>query len=121
THFWRRIEAEGVHAPRRWGWPLAGALVVACVVALWFGLGRHRHGRAEPVFKLDRADVAMRSESTTQAVVDDHLRVTVGETSEVWIYRGEHLVLRCRARERSAACTPEPDGMIVELVLAIPG
>ena len=58
---------------------------------------------------------------TTSAHVGDRLRVTVGETSEVWIYRAERLVLRCAARQVSDSCTPDPHGMIVEVVLSTVG
>jgi hypothetical protein len=134
ANVWRRI--DGKHAPWRWRWPFTGALVVACVVALWIGLGRNRSGlvdsgdgtlrsaRADPQFATipPPGAVAMRSGTTgADAYVDDHLRVTVGKRSEVWIYRAKRLVLHCRAQERSDACAPDADGMIVDLVLSTPG
>ena len=130
---WRRIDAGRAQTPWRWRWPFAGALVVACIVALWIGLryrsglvdrgdGTLRAARADPRFETirDPGAVAMRS-GTTDANVDDHLLVTVGKGSEVWIYRAGRLVLRCRAQERSDACAPNSDGMIVTLVLSTPG
>lgn len=115
---WRRIDGERAHAPWRWRWQLAGALAVVCVVALWIGLGRTRPGGVRPQFEIVEGAVSMRSRS---AAVGDHLRVTVGEGSDVWIYRADRLVLQCRARQVSESCAPDPDGMVVELVLSIPG
>jgi len=54
------------------------------------------------------------------AHVDDTLRVTVGEASEVWVYRADRLVLRCRPKEASEHCTPDAHGMIVKTVLSMP-
>jgi hypothetical protein len=53
--------------------------------------------------------------------VDDRLRIAVGEASEVRIYRGDQLVLRCGPRESKHGCTPDDRGMIVELPLDVPG
>ncbi len=123
ANVWRRIDGDRADVPwhRRWRWPLNGALVVACAVALWLGLLRPRSDRADvarsPV-EIIAGGVAMRSSS---ANVDDRLRVTVGETSEVWIYRAERLVLQCRARQASDNCTPNSHGMVVDMVLSIPG
>lgn len=123
---WQRIDGERARAPWRWRWQLAGALTVACVVALWIGLGRVRPGteraRGEPIARIEiiPAGVSMRS-GTGDAHVDDRLRVTVGETSDVWIYREGLPVLRCRARQVSEGCTPDAHGMIVEVVVSTLG
>jgi hypothetical protein len=115
---WRRIDGERAHAPWRWRWQLAGALTVACVIALWIGLDRTHPGDARPRIEIIEGGVPMRSRA---AHVDDHLRVTVGETSDVWIYRADRLVLPCRARKLSQGCAPDAHGMIVELLLSVPG
>jgi hypothetical protein len=121
---WQRIDGEPARAPWRWRWQLAGALTVACVVALWIGLGRVRSGderlQGESIARIEIIDqgVAMRSDS---AHVDDRLRVTVDETSDVWIYRDDRPVLRCRARQASDGCAPVAHGMIVEMVVSTPG
>jgi len=120
---WQRIEGERARAPWRWRWQLSGALTVVCIVALWIGLGRGRpdevrtrDGIQSPI-KIIAEGAPMRS---GDAHVDDLLRVTVGETSDVWIYRAGRLVLQCRARHVSDGCTLAPHGMIVELRLSIP-
>jgi hypothetical protein len=117
---WRRIDdgRAPARAPWRWRWQLAGALALACVVALWIGLGRTRPGEGRPQIDIFAGGGPMRSPS---AVVGDRLRVTVGETSDVWIYRADRLVLQCHARQVSEGCAPDSDGMIVEMVLAIAG
>jgi hypothetical protein len=127
---WQRIDGERARAPWRWRWQFAGALTVACVVALWIGLGRVRPGevrsrsdewsRVEIVAQVEiiAGGVPMRSSA---AHVDDLLRVTVAETSDVWIYRAGRLELRCRARQVSDGCAPSAHGMRVEKLLSIPG
>lgn len=115
---WQRIDGERAPAPWRWRWQLAGALTVACVVALWIGLGRTRSGDVRPRVVIIEGGVPMRSRA---AHVDDRVRVTVGETSDVWIYRADHLVLSCRARRVSDGCTPDAHGMVAELLLSVPG
>jgi len=115
---WRRIDEERAHA-RRWRWPLASALAVACVAALWIGLGRTRPGDAHPRIEIIAQGESMRSLS--DAHVDDRLRVTVDETYDVWIYRGGRVRLQCRARQVSKGCTPSSGGIVVEMVLDTPG
>jgi len=117
---WQRIDGEHAPAPSRWRWQLAGALAAACAVVLWIGVGRGRVPPSDvrPRTEVIPGDVAMRSGSN--AVVGDRLRVTVGEVHDVWIYRGDQLVLQCRARRPSAACKPDAHGMIVEMVLSTP-
>jgi len=118
ANVWRRIDGQRADPLWRWRWQLAGALTVACLVALWIGLARSRTGDAVPRVEVLAGAVAMRSRS---AHVDDRLRVTVSETSDVWIYRAGRPMLRCHARQVSDGCTPEAEGMIVELVLSTPG
>jgi hypothetical protein len=116
---WRRIDGEVARPPWRWRWQLAGAAVVAGVVALWIGLGRHDE---LPRFEIGEGAVAMRSAAASDSAnVGAHLRVTVDETSEVWIYRDKVRVRHCRARQVSDSCAPDPRGMIVEMVLSNPG
>jgi len=119
---WQRIDGERARAPRRWHWQLAGALTVACVVALWIGLGRVRSGDVRPRIEIIPKGTPMRSDD---AHVDDRLRVTVGETSDVWIYRAGRLVLQCPARQGSGQvsdqCAPDAHGMVVEMILSVPG
>jgi hypothetical protein len=129
ANVWRRIDGVRAHTPWRWRWQLDAVLTLVCVVALWIGLGRTRpvDSQPQPQYEIvGRAGaVTMRSGSGSgsadDAHVDDRLRVTVGEISEVWIYRAERLVLRCRARQVSDGCAPDAHGMIVEMVLSIPG
>jgi hypothetical protein len=115
---WQRIKGERARAPWRWRWQLAGALAMACVVVLWIGLGRTRPGDVRPRIETIERGGPKRSPA---AHVDDLLQVTVGETSDVWIYRAGRLVLQCRARQVSDRCVPDDHGMVVEMVLAIPG
>jgi hypothetical protein len=130
---WQRIDGEHAHAPWRWRWQLAGALGVACVVALWIGLRGALPGEARPRIEIIDNGVAMRSKATQigdrlSAHVDDRLRITVAETSDIWIYREDHLELQCPARQAServperapAPCVPDADGVIVDLPLMVP-
>jgi hypothetical protein len=122
ANVWRRIDGEAAREPWRWRWPLAGAVAVACVVALWIGRGGHRRVDEPPQFAIDRLDVAMRSSSgDADAHVDDRLRVTLGATTEVWIYRDGDFELRCHARQVSDGCAPSPDGKSLEVVLSTTG
>ena len=114
---WERIDGERPRAPWRWRWQLAGALAVACLVALWIGLGRDAPVM-RPRLDIIKRGVAMRS---LGAHVDDGLRVTVGEGADVWIYRAGRLVASCRAGQASDRCAPDAHGMVVELPLRIPG
>jgi hypothetical protein len=116
---WRRLDGDRAPAPRRWAWQLAGALAMACAVALWIRLDRDVRPRLEIV----KADVAARSLSSEAlfANTGDHLRVTVDEASDVWIYRADRLVLACHARHTAVGCTPDADGMTVALSLSVPG
>jgi hypothetical protein len=136
---WQRIDGGRARTPWRWRWrwQLAGALTVACAVVLWIGLGRVRPGEVRPwidgpprvaslaQIEIISGGVPMRSRTgdadIDDAHVDDRLRVTVGESSDVWIYRDGRPVLRCRARQVSDGCAPAAHGMIVEMVLSIPG
>lgn len=140
---WQRIDGGRVRAPWRWRWQLSGALTVVCIVALWIGLVRGRpderqrldersqiderrrlderqrlgeRQRVEIIAEIEimKGGVPMRS---SEAHVDDRLRVTVGETSDVWIYRAGRLVLQCRARQVSDGCAPTAHGMIVEILV----
>lgn len=115
---WERIDGERPHAPWRWRWQLAGALTLACIVALWIGRGRTPSGDVRPRVDIIKQDVAMRS---LDAHVDDRLRVTVGEGADVWIYRAGRLVASCRAGQVSDRCAPDAHGMVVELPLSTPG
>jgi hypothetical protein len=138
---WRRIDGERAHAPWRWRWQLASGLAVACVVALWIGLGRHADVRPRlpdvaiqpsavvpksiPPHEIVPGSLATmrsgsRSGSADEAYVYDRLRVTAGEASDVWVYRAGRLEMQCRAGQRSDGCTPTAHGMIVELVLSMP-
>jgi hypothetical protein len=114
---WRRIDEQRRPAAVRWRWQLAGALAAACAFVLWLGIGRQRPGEARPWKQIVPGDVAMRSDSV---VVGDRLRIAVNQTSDVWIYRAGQLVLRCQARRASDGCTPDPGGMIAEVVLSAP-
>ena len=129
---WRRIDRErGPHAgelvsearsdrrraERRWPWQVAGALVVACAIVLWFAVGHNRPDDTRPRYEIELTAGTMRSKNPH---VGDTLRVTVGEASEVWIYRADRLVVWCRAREASDECTPDARGMIVRTVLSRP-
>jgi len=120
---WQRIDGERARAPWRWRWQLAGALAVACVVALWIGLGRVRPGVDRPGDARPRIEIIAQGEPmrSTSAHVDDRLRVTVAETSDVWIYRAGRLALQCPARQVSDRCVRDDHGMIVEMLLSIPG
>lgn len=118
---WRHIDGAPVHTPSRWRWQLAGALAVVCVVALWIGLGRS--GDHRPRIEIIKRGVAMRSQAAhvLAAHVDDRLRVTVGTSSDVWIYGVDRLVLACHARKVSEGCRPDARGTVAELLLSDPG
>jgi hypothetical protein len=117
---WRRIQAEQAPAPRAWPWKLTSGLSVAAAVVM-VALGLFHGGGAEPrpSFEFISGPVAMRSRADHH--VDDRLRVAVGGASEVRIYRGDKLVLRCGPRESKPGCTPDDRGMIVERTLDVPG
>lgn len=113
---WRRIDRERGFGLARWRWQIAGVLAVACVVALWLGrAGTHAAG-GRPTFETFQDGVAMRSSSVVAGV---RLRVRVNATSEVWIYRGDRLVLRCSTQ--APACARDDNGMTVEKILATAG
>jgi hypothetical protein len=115
---WQRLGEQRAGAPRRWYWQLTGALAIACVVALWIRLDHKQPGAGRTGIEIVERGAPMRSRS---AHVDDLLRVTAGESSDVWIYRADHLVLACRTRTTSAGCAPGAHGMVVELPLSVPG
>jgi len=118
---WRRIQAERPPARALWRWKLASGLATACMVLLAFGLfrGGGPGDEARPSFAYLSGPAAMRAGSGHH--VDDRLRIAVGDTAEVRIYHGDHLLLRCGPRESKPGCTPDDRGMIVELPLAVPG
>jgi hypothetical protein len=93
-------------------------LAVACAVLLWIGVGRHRVADAGPLIEIVSGAKPKRS---TDPHVGDRLKVTVGKTSEVWIYRAGDLLLRCGPGDKSEGCTPDAEGMIVETPLSIRG
>jgi hypothetical protein len=127
---WQRIDGARARTPWRWRWQLAGAITVACVVALWIGLGRVRPGEVRPpIAERSRVEIFAKLDITSGGVpmrsddahVDDRLRVTVAATSDVWIYHQGRLALACRARQVSVECAPDAHGMTVEKVLSKPG
>jgi hypothetical protein len=129
---WRRIDEERAGArgrrPWRWRWQLAGALAVACVVALWIGRERTPpEGTGLPI-TIVPGGVAMRSASfdaddqtPISAHVGDRMRIQVRDTSDVWIYRGDRLELQCSARQVSPRCELHAADDTVEIVLSIAG
>jgi hypothetical protein len=116
ANVWRQIDGERVGRRARWRWQLACGLAVACALALWLGRGGPGAVAQPPVFEVIAGGVAMRSSS---AVVGDRLRVWVDAASEVWIYRADRLVLRCRARQGSGDCALDRDGMAAVLLLSV--
>jgi hypothetical protein len=118
TKVWRIIDGKPARAPWRWRWQLAGALAAAAVLALWIGLDRARIQDERPHVATIETGPPRRGSG---AHAGDLLRVSVGETSDVWIYREDRLIMQCRAHETSAHCRPDPHGMIVERVLSPPG
>jgi len=121
---WQRLGDRQGGAPRRWYWQIAGALAIACIVALWIRLDHRRPGGGATEIEIVERGVAMRSRAgdmdARAAHVDDQLRLTVRETADVWIYRADRLVLACRARTPSTGCAPGAHGMVVELRLVAP-
>jgi hypothetical protein len=128
---WQRIDREPAPRPWRWRWHFEGALIVACAVALWIGLGHpHREdgtvaseegtvaSDVPPRIEIFHGDEAMRSRTT---VIGDHLQITVGETSDVWIYHGGQLLQACRARHASNGCAPDLRGTFVDVELSSSG
>lgn len=137
---WRRLDrdSEDARAPWRWRWQLAGALAMACVIALWVRLDhsrqdpalgdgpvaevRHRAANLRNVSDrieiVKKGDVVMRSLS---AHAEDRLRIDVGETSDVRIYRDDDFVVSYRTRRSPPTPTPGADRTFVEYVLAVPG
>jgi len=115
---WRRLREQRPRGLRRWHWQLASALAAACFLVLWIGRDRTQIADVHPRIEIIKGGVAMRS---LAAHVGDHLRVTVGETSDVWIYRVDRLALACRARTPSAGCAPSAHGMVVDWRLSVPG
>ena len=111
---WRRIDRERGAGWLRWRWPIVGVLAAACAVLLWIGRPGARDGR--PTFETFQDGVAMRGNSL---VAGARLRVRVNATSQVWIYRGDRLVLQCPTP--AAACARDADGMTVEMILTTAG
>ena len=110
---WQRIDGESDRAPRRWRWQI-GALAAACAVALWFAVGRERSAGVQIEVIAKEGDVKRSSDPH----VDDRLRVRVGKTSAVWIYRAEDPILRCWPGDVSEGCTLNSDGVVAETVLS---
>lgn len=125
AHVWQRIDAEQRGARRRWVWPLLGVVATACMLVLWIGRNPFGAAMARPQVEIVPVGDAMRSLPTSvgslQASVGDHVRVSVGEASEVWIYRGEQLALRCAVHAAAPGCTPDRHGMVAEMTLDLPG
>jgi hypothetical protein len=120
TRVWQVIDGKPAGAPWRWRWQLGGALAAAAVLALWIGLDRAGPGDVRPHVAIIETGPPRRSEGGA-AHVDDLLQVFAGEASDVWIYREDHLELRCQAHAASDRCRPDPHGMTVEMVLSTPG
>ena len=115
---WQRIDGEQDRMPRRWRWQIGGALAAACVVALWFAVGRERSASERPhVEFIAEGDVKRANDPH----VDDRLRVLAGKTSAVWVYRAGQIILQCWPGDVSAACTPDSKGMVAETVLSVRG
>lgn len=116
SNVWERIDGKPARA--HWRWLLEGVLAAASLLFLLIGLGLQRPLYVLPLAEVIPQSTAMRSKDPH---VDDRLRVTVGPTSEVWIYRDRRLALRCKAMERSPTCAAGPrGGMQVEMVLEDP-
>lgn len=120
---WRRIDGVPGRAPspRRWHWQLAGGLAFALVLALWLGVGRDQSGVEQvadvrPWHKIIAQGPEKRS-SPSSAHIGDVLQVTAGPRAEVWVFRDEQLVLRCRAGQALLGCTPDAVGLIAEVLL----
>ena len=113
---WQRIDGEQDRVPRRWRWQIGGALAAACVVALWFAVGRERSERPD-VTVIAQGEV----KRANDAHVDDRLRVRVGKTSAVWIYCAGRLISHCWPGDASEACTPDSQGMVAEIPLSVRG
>lgn len=114
---WQVIDGKPARAPGRWRWQLAGALAAASAIALWIGLDL-RPRDVRPSVEIVDTGPPRRSKT---AHIGDHLRVAVGETSDVWIYRDDHLVLQCRAHEASDRCALDSHGMMIDMALSTPG
>jgi len=111
---WRRIDGARGFRLARWGWPIASVLAAACAVVLWLGRAGAPDGR--PTFETFQDGVARRGSSL---VVGVQLRVRVNATSEVWVYRGDRLVVHCPTPKD--ACRRDASGMTVDAILATAG
>jgi hypothetical protein len=118
ANVWQRIGGGRASGAARWRWLLEGVLATACILLLWLGLTIKRGEDGRPQFAIVPQDEAMRSEGVH---VNDRVKVSVGPTSEVRIYRDERLMLRCRPRDLSHSCMPDAHGMVVEMVLSVIG
>jgi hypothetical protein len=123
ANVWQRIDGVRASGGSRWRWLLEGALATACILLLWLGLGRNRVVEERVVEERPRAEIVapQLAKRSSGVHVDDHVQISVGPTSEVWIYHGERLVLRCRPRELSRVCAPDAHGMVVDMVLSVIG
>ncbi|MBC7975468.1 MAG: hypothetical protein H7138_10830 [Myxococcales bacterium] len=113
---WQRIDGERAPPPIRWRWPFAAALALVCAIVLWTSRGKAPS--RSPVFELHEDGVAMRSTST---IAGARLRIRADETSEIWIYRADHLIVRCAERQKSEVCARDSDGIAVDLRLTSTG
>jgi len=128
---WERIEGTAARPPWRWRWQLAGALAAAAALLLWIGVGRDRSGRDQPdevrpSVEVTESDVPIRSTVVNgnhrhTGHVRDHLLAKAGATSEIRIYRENHLVLQCPSPQASAECVRDPHLTTVDLLLSVPG
>jgi hypothetical protein len=125
SNVWQRIDGSRIGGrrgrkvrPWRWSWPTGGVLAAVCIMLLWIAGGRERTADARPLIEIVPGAKPKRS---TDPHVGDRLKVTVGKTSRVWIYRAGDLLLRCGPGDKSEGCTPDAEGMIVETPLSIRG
>jgi hypothetical protein len=115
---WSRIDQLEPRRSRRRRWCQTGGLVAAfAAVLLWWFV--RRGDELRPRIEVVPGEVAMRS--TSSPSIGDRVRVLVGPSEEVRVYRADHLVLRCPAEATAPGCRLDRHGLVAETLLAAAG
>lgn len=115
---WRRIDRLESSRRVRW-WYIGAALAAACAMVLtWWGLAHRGPSRPRIEIVPGPSAVAMRSTSPS---VGDRVRITVEPTSEVRVYHGDRLVLRCPVGAATDGCLSDAHSGVAEALLGAGG
>ena len=140
SNVWERIDGKPARA-LKWLWPVSGAFAVACLLLLLLSVGlvggiqrpspqqENAQDSLVPhevlaIVKVVPRQDAMRSkpgnvDDHLQTVrVDDSLRISARLTSEIWVYYGEKMVLRCGPHVSADRCTTDATRRTIDMRLS---